>query len=323
MKIRFLWISLMVLALFAAGNLYASGGPSGAAKGKGRIKGTIKDEQGKPIGGVTVRFSSDKIGTSFDVTSDDKGVWVVNGISAANWNVDFIKEGYDDKKLFTQISELGYNKPMEITMHASAQAPPAAAGGGGGNQAKATPGLDLVREGNTLKDNKDYPGAIAKYEAALQANPNLFMVYGDIGESYEANKQPDKAIEAYKKVLEKDPANAQAKVDIARLLLQQKNIEEAKKTLADVDWSKVTDASELYNLGVDFYNLKETQDAIKYWEQAVSVDPKMSEAFLQIGLAYYAAGNSAKAKENLQKCIALDPNSDSAKQAQELLATIK
>ena len=177
-------------------------------------------------------------------------------------------------------------------------------------------------EGNKLKAAKDYAGAISKYEAALATNPALVEVYGDIARTYAEQGKNDEAVAAYKKFIEAKP-QPEAKLELAALLLQQKNVDEAKTVLTGVDLSTITNPYVLYNLGVGFYNSQQPDEAIKYWEKATTLDPKMTDAWLQLGFAYYSTGNKDKAKEALQKVIQLEPGSDNAKSAQEFIDSMQ
>lgn len=313
MKIRLWLLLLVIISIGFSLNVLAQ---TGAAKGKGRVTGKITDTSGKPIADVTVRFASERLQTEFEVKSKDNGSFTVTGMAGGNWNVDFVKEGYKARKISTQVSELSYNHPIEMQMEkavaAAAEAPPK----------QKAPGLDLVEEGNKLKAAKDYAGAIAKYEAALAANPALAEVYGDIARAYAEQGKTDEAIAAYKKFIAAKP-DQEAKLELASLLLQQKNIEEAKSVLSGSDVATITNPYALYNLGVGFYNAQQADEAIKYWEKAVTLDPKMSDAWLQLGFAYYATGNKDKAKEALQKVIQLEPGSDNAKSAQEFIDSMQ
>ncbi|HSE42517.1 MAG TPA: tetratricopeptide repeat protein [Acidobacteriota bacterium] len=313
MKIRSaLLILLAVLIGFASITL----AQTGAAKGKGRIRGSIKDASGAPLPDVTIRFVSERRQTNFEVKAKGDGTFAVAGMAGGAWNVDFIKEGYKDRRISIQVSELSYNAPIDVQMEkavAAAQAAPK----------EKAPGLDLVEQGNALRASKDYAGAIAKYEAALTTNPALAEVHGDIARIYSEQGKYPEAIEAYKKFISAKPDNQEAKLELAAIYLQQKNIDEAKALLGGTSLDSITNPYTLYNLGVGFYNAGQTDEAIRYWEKAVSLDPKLTDAWLQLGFAYYAAGNIAKAKEALQKVIELEPGSDNAKSAQEFLASMQ
>jgi tetratricopeptide (TPR) repeat protein len=312
MKIRLALLIVLIISIGFGFNLMAQ---SGAAKGKGRVTGKITDTNGKPIGDVTVKFMSERLQTQFEVKSKDNGSFTVTGMAGGNWNVDFVKEGYKPRKISTQVSELSFNHPIELQMEAAAPQQEA-------QQKAKTPGLDMVEEGNKLKEAKDYAGAISKYEAALQTNPALVEVYGDIARAYSEEGKTDEAVAAYKKFIEAKP-DPEAKMELASLLLQAKNVDEAKNVLNGVDLSTITNPYVLYNLGVGFYNGQQPAEAIKYWEKSVSLDQKMTDAWLQLGFAYYSTGDKAKAKEALQKVITLEPGSDNAKQAQDFIDSMQ
>ena len=71
MKIRIPLLILLLIAIGFSFNIFAQ---SGAAKGKGRIRGTITDASGKPIADVTIRFVSERRQTSFEVKGKSDGV---------------------------------------------------------------------------------------------------------------------------------------------------------------------------------------------------------------------------------------------------------
>lgn len=324
MKGRFVLILFLLFSVLAFNFLEAQ---TGAAKGKGRVKGKITDAQGKPLAGATVRFASSSLETAFDVKANEKGEWVVNGIAGGAWDLDFMKEGYETKKISAQIQTLGYNKPIEIALQQAAGKAPASVAtsstpGTPGTTA-ADPAKLLIQQGTMLADEKKYAEAIAKYEEAIKINPAMHLLHGEIGNLYVQMGEPDKAIESYKKLLEKDPANQGARLSIVTVLLEKNNIEEAKKMLEGLDLNTITNPSTLYEIGVRFYNAKDTKEAMKYWEKAIAMDPKLIDAYVQLGAAYVSTGDNEKAKQMLKKAIEIDPNSDGAKMAQEMLASLQ
>ncbi len=313
MKIRTPLLILLLIAIGYSSIIFAQ---SGAAKGKGRIRGTITDASGAPIPDATIRFVSEKRQTSFEVKGKSDGTFTVAGIAGGAWNVDFIKEGFKERKISIQVSELSYNQPIDVKMEKAVAAQAAA-------PKEKAPGIELVEAGNALRAQKDYAGAIAKYEAALAANPALAEVHGDIARIYSEQGKYDEALASYKKFVDVKPDNQEVKLEMAAILLQQKKVDEAKALLGAANLESITNPYTLYNLGVGFYNSQQAEEAIRYWEKAVSLDPKMTDAWLQLGFAYYSVSNTAKAKEALQKVIELEPGSDNAKSAQEFLASMQ
>jgi Tfp pilus assembly protein PilF len=319
MKIRIFLSIVMIASLFVAVQTIAQ---TGAAKGKGRIRGEVGDEQNHPIEGVTVKFSSDRLETSFEIKTNAKGEWVVNGITGGTWNIDFIKEGYETKSISYPIQQMGYNKPVVLQLKKLEMAPPGAAPSGG-KEAEADPSRQLIMEGSELADKKDYAGAIAKYEQAMQLKPELYALNGEIGNLYMQMGDKNKALDSYDKFLEKEPDNTDARLAAVGILFDKKDIDGAKKMLAPMDLNKVSNPNALYNVGVGFYNAQDTNEAVKYWEKCVELDPKMTDAYFQLGTAYLSLKNNAKSEEMFKKVIELDPDSENAKLAKDMLDTMQ
>jgi tetratricopeptide (TPR) repeat protein len=321
MKGRSIFILFLLFSVLAWSSLDAQ---TGAAKGKGRVRGKVTDSQGKGIPEATVRFASSELETSFEIKTDEKGEWVVNGIAGGSWDLDFAKPGFETRRITVGIQTLSYNKPIEVSLQPAARkAPSTAVTSTPSATAAASPAKALVQEGTALADQKKYAEAIAKYEEAIRLDPSMYLLYGEIGNFHLQMEQPDKAIEAYKKVLDKEPANQSARLATVTALLNQKNIAEAKKVLEGLDLNTITNPNTLYEIGVRFYNAQETKEAIRYWEKAIAMDPKLGDAYVQLGAAYVSVGDNAKAKEMLQKAIELDPASDNAKMAKEMLDSMQ
>jgi Flp pilus assembly protein TadD len=305
-----------------------------AWRGHGRVTGTVTDSSGAPIEGVTIKFSSSELASSTEVKSDKKGSFVMSGIRGGSWNVDFTKDGYQPVGISTSISEAGYNKPIKMTLEKGAAAPPAAAAPSGGSSSGSKekqkgPDLSAAIAAQALMDQKDYKGAIAKFQEALTTNPNLYQIYGDIGVAYTQLGDYDNAIKSYETFIEKEKAagatapNPKPRIDLANIYLQKKDLEAAKKYLAQVDESQITDPSTFYNIGVSYYNSKDYDSAIKYFQKSVTVDPKFPDGYLQLGYSYMSKRDNAKAIESFKKVIEVAPNTDSAKEADEAIKGIQ
>ena len=309
MRNRFEVFLILLIVVFA---FSLAGAQSGAARGKGRIKGNLTDPSGKPLEGATVHFSAPSLGASFDLKTDANGDWAAGGIAGGQWNVDLRKEGYVTKKISVAVYEFKHNDDVKLALQPMVVQP----------SQKEIPGADLLKEAIRLKESQDYPGALAKYQEALTANPSLTDVYLDMGNIYTNQKDYDMAMEAYGKFMEKDTTNSVVHVYIANVWLQKGKPDEAQKVLSGVNLDTVTDSDALFNLGASFYNSGNVEQAIRYWEKASQLNPQSSDMHLQLGLAYYSAKQMDRAKAELQKVMELDPGSENAKSAKELLDTM-
>jgi tetratricopeptide (TPR) repeat protein len=95
----------------------------------------------------------------------------------------------------------------------------------------------------------------------------------------------EKAIENYKMYLEKNPKDADARVD----------------------------------MGICFYDLGDYTSAINEMETALKYQPNHQIACLNLGIVNLTAQNIEASKEWFKKAVAIDPNSEAGKRAQELL----
>ncbi len=317
-RFLYLWITILV---FCAGVPLAG---AQAWRGHGRVTGKVTDTKKNPIDGVIVKFNSSKIAASTEVKTNKNGEWTINGIHGGDWDVDFVKEGYQTKAISANLFEASYNPPIEVQMEPAQVASTAVEGSGGGG-----PKLAKASEGRTLMEQMDYDGAIAKFQEALVENPAVYQIYGDIASAYRQKGDTEKAIENYKLFMEKETAagvttpNQHVRIDLASLYLEKRDLAGAEKYLSMVDESAITDPSIFYNLGVSYYTAQNLDKAISYFEKSVQLDPKYVDGYYQLGLVYMAKNNNAKAVENFKKVIEIDPNSDAAKEVQEFIDVLK
>lgn len=316
MKKTFIFCAVLILVVGLSFS-YAQ-----AWRGKGRMSGTVKDVNGNPLEGVVVKFDSAKLQSGTQLTTDKKGAWLMAGIQGGEWSVSFIKEGYKTETRDWNVSSYEYNKPQEIVLQSASGGSVAV-----GSQPKTPVGPDVteVLDGRTLLEQKDYAGAIGKFQDGLAKNPTMYQIYGDIAKAqYEAG-QPDDAIKSYEMYLQKDKEagnvmpNQQVLLAIVGIYMDKKDMVNAKKYMEGVDESVITDPTIFYNLGVSSTNAGDIDGAIKFFEKSVGVDPKFTDGYYQLAISYVGKANNAKAIENFKKVIELDPTSDAAKDAQDFI----
>lgn len=82
---------------------------------------------------------------------------------------------------------------------------------------------------------------------------------------------------------------------------------------------KPDDADVLVDMGVCYFELKDYTNAISAMEKGISLNPKHQIGHFNLGVVNISSGNKEKAIEYWKKCIELDPNSNIAQRAKELL----
>ena len=126
---------------------------------------------------------------------------------------------------------------------------------------------------------------ITDLENKIKANPDDMESTLHLAHLQQDSRLFEKAINNYKKYLEKNPANADARVDMA----------------------------------ICFYNLGDNSTAINEMESALKYQPKHQIACLNLGIVNLTAQNIEESKEWFRKTIELNPESEAGKRAQELL----
>lgn len=292
-----------------------------AWRGKGRIAGVVKDASGNPLEGVVVKFESAKLESGTELKTDKKGNWLMAGIHGGSWSLTFEKQGFQTKQMDWQIMEFEYNKPMDVVLEPAVAASTAS----GGGAKPAGPDLSVAEAGEALLAQKDYQGALAKFQESLAANPTVYQIYGDIAAAQYESGNLDEAIKSYQMYLQKEKESGVLMPDqkvmlaIVAVYMDKKDMVNAKKYMEGVDETSITDPTIFYNLGVSSTNAGDIDTAIKYFDKSVQVDPKFVDGWYQLAISYVGKANNPKAVECFKKVIEIDPTSDSAKEAQDFI----
>lgn len=280
-------------------------------KGKGRLLGTVADEQGNPVEGVTVKLFSERANDGFEITTDADGRWTASWIRGGPWKIDFIKVGYMPEVAQTEVNEFGKNPEINIIM-------------------KKAEGLLLtdelkaaLNEGNNLFTQGLYEEAIQKYQTILEEYPDAYIINMNIGNSFFVMEKYEEAEAAYMKVLEQDPENNDAKLAVGNCYQNRGNNEKALEWYNQIEFEEIKDPTVLYNIGTNFYNLAKFEDALKYYQKSVELKENFDDGLYQLGLTYL---NLTKYKESItvfEKYLEIDSESGRAEQVRAFIEFLK
>ena len=122
-------------------------------------------------------------------------------------------------------------------------------------------------------------------EAKIKQNPEDYKSLLELAHLKNDSGLFEAAIQNYKTYLDKNPKDADARVD----------------------------------MGVCYFNLRDYPNAIKEMETALTYVPNHQIAHLNLGVVNLSAGNIEKSKEWLKKAYDLNPTSEVGKKAEQLL----
>ncbi len=276
----------------------------------GRLAGTVVDDTGAPIEGVTVKAVRGESNGGPTVKTNKKGEFVLAGINGGNWNLDFDKPGYEPAKKSASFQEHDRNPPMAVTMKKAAVDPNV--------QIRA----DLEKAADLVKQQR-FADARAIYQSILAAHPDAYQVEPYIARTYYAEHQLDPAIEHLRAALARDPNNVEVKLLLANVLTEKGSGDEARQLLASIEESKITDPSTFVNVGIGLINQKKPEEALPWFEKAIAKFPEAPDAYYYRGITELQLGRNDQAKADLTKFVAMAPNAPEAKTAKGILETLK
>jgi tetratricopeptide (TPR) repeat protein len=301
-------LSLSLMSLLVAGNMFAVG--------QARMTGKIIDATTKePIANATVKLEA----------VEGKTVKQEQKVKADGSYTVFLLDGTIKYKFtFSAPGYVPYEETMKLKLGETnvrdfpliKEGTPAAAAEGGG---KADPAVEAYNAGALLSNSGDVNGAIAKFEEALAAKPDLTAGWMALAKVSVKAKQYDKAITAAKKALEIDDSD----VDMWTVLYNAYTAKGDKANAAIAEKKMPANATSLFNNAARLINEGKDAEAETSLKQAVAADEKFGKAWYELGMVYVRTGKNAEAKEAFNKYLEIEPSGKDAGTAKEMLSYLK
>jgi tetratricopeptide (TPR) repeat protein len=132
------------------------------------------------------------------------------------------------------------------------------------------------------------------------------------GMAFEENGEMERALEAYRKVLNVDPGQSELASRVAGLLIQQDDFPQAIDVLKDAIKANPNNAEPYQQLAFIYTRyLKRTDQAIDYANRAIALNPGDVEGYQRLVEIELAAGQERRALEALDRALKVhssDPN---------------
>jgi tetratricopeptide (TPR) repeat protein len=183
----------------------------------------------------------------------------------------------------------------------------------------ADPAVDAYNAGAQLANAGDVDGAMAKFQEAVAAKPDLLAGWMALSKMALRAKQYPKAIDAAKKVLDVDADDT----DMWTVLYQAYTATGDKANAAIAEKKMPANAGSLFNEAARLINQGKDSEAEGVLKQAIAIDEKMGVAWYELGMVYARMGKNADAREALNKYLEIDPTGKDAATAKEMLTYIK
>jgi tetratricopeptide (TPR) repeat protein len=318
----------MLLIAFLAASLPAA---AQSWAGQGRVQGEVRDEKGKPLEGVkiTLRMGTDRVDPAKEgpkqVTTNKNGKWSLLGLAGGAWGILLEKEGYMPSEGQIKVDEHSVTVPQPILV--TLKVPPKEVQQAAKEPSKNALAKAALEAGNASLEAKKFAEARAQYEKALGLlevdDPALKVsIQRTIAKTYYEENQPDRAIDALKKILDITPNDPDTLQLLVNLLVAQNKEDEAKVYMAKLPQGAKIDPTARLNIGIKAYNEKKLEEALKQFDQVVQENPSLADAYYFRGLVNLNLNKTAEAKADFQKLLDLDPKNQYANDAREFLKSL-
>ena len=184
---------------------------------------------------------------------------------------------------------------------------------------KVDPAVAAYNAGAELANAGKDAEAIAKFEEAVAAKPELTAGWQALAKISLRTKSYAKAIEAANKAIGFDPDE----MDMYGVLYEAYTATGDKVKAAEAKKKLPANAPSLFNDAAKAINAGKDSDAEPLLKQAIVADDKFAQAYYELGMLYVRAGKNSDAKSNLEKYLELDPSGKDAATAKEMLKYVK
>jgi tetratricopeptide (TPR) repeat protein len=311
---------LVVTLLFvAAGLSFAQQG-----RGRGRIRGSVSDESGTPLVGVKIMAESVDYGTKFESRSNKKGSWAIGGMGSGLFIITTEFEGYEPFMGEIEVSQFARNNPpLDIFLKSTKE----------GMTSESGIDAALLDEGNQLYNEKKYEEALTKYHDFLEANPNLYQVYINVGNCFREMGDLDAAIKAFQVVLAKtteekgsfegDQDAARALAGLGEIYIKKNDMEKAMGYLQQAFETFPNDEKMSFTIAEILFTLGKASEAIVFYDKAIAIKSDWDAPYRQRGYAYLNLADYKMAVESFRKFLELAPNHPQAPTISNMLPQLE
>lgn len=318
MKIRFI-LTVIIISVF----IIQLAGQEGM--GKGRISGTVTDENGAPLEGALVIAQSLRRQTKLEGRSDRKGRFAIAGLGAGSWRVTAAQDGYESSSLEMNIRQLAGNTPISFTLKKVR---------GAAAVSSNKEALAMLDQGNALLARENYDQALRIFEEFMSQYPEIYQVHLNIGTCHLRKGNLDRAEAEFALVLDKTlevhgdlkkdtDVSLRATTGLGEVSLRRGDFDAAQKYFTQALDISPQDQTAAYNVGELLFSNQKIDEAIRYFELAIQIKKDWPKPYLKLGYVYLNKGDFAKSLENFGTFIKLDPENPEVAQVKNIIETIQ
>jgi pentatricopeptide repeat protein len=174
----------------------------------------------------------------------------------------------------------------------------------------------------------DYQGklddSVKYYKEAIARDPNYSEAYNALGAAYSKQQKWADALKYFKKALENKlyPTPHVPYLNIGRIYMAQKNYDKAVDAYREAKRYATQDFI-IYELGTALFEAGRTKEAISEFQEGVGIAPQNANLRYSLALALLKDGNKKAALADFKKAAELAPGSEIAQKAKDYIKTLR
>jgi Tfp pilus assembly protein PilF len=181
---------------------------------------------------------------------------------------------------------------------------------GGKSAALASDVLNHFNSGVTFYNQREFSKAIQAYQKVIELDPAYVEAYNNLGIIYQMTGDVDRAFGAYQKATEINPRYEKGYNNLGILLLLKGRDEEALEAFRKALAINPNSIETHINLGTLFKKKGQWDEAIESYQKALAIDPLHRETHYNMALLYEQMENLELAISHYQQFIRLSSRSD-------------
>ncbi len=181
--------------------------------------------------------------------------------------------------------------------------------------ASVSPALAMIDEGNALQDQGRIPEAMARYDAAIEIDPQCARAHLNRGNILLGATKFDEARSSYQFAIDCDPRYAAAHFNMGNLNYKIGEFELALRNYQEAVDIRPDFADAWVAMANAFDNLGRTAEAVERYQRALIIIPDYPEVHFNLGSLAMAQGHHAMAVESLLRAFEIKPEFSEARRA--------
>ena len=274
------------------------------------ITGTVTDEAGAPLEGVSLRLKDLERGTETIFQSDKSGRFYRRGLKAIEYEFVVEKAGYQPIRNKLKLSA-GMDKRFTFKLVKA-----------------APPGAEEFAKGIAAFNAGDNQAAVASFEEAVRKAPDAPEVHVNLALAYLRVKRPDDAIAELEKASAMAPNQPKFLFQLGGAYVDAKQYPKAitafetglklKPELTDPLAFEAT-----ITLGAVYFAAGKVDESVARFTSALAARPDSSAAKLGLGKCAASKGDTDQALQYFQQVIATAPGTADATEAEAFVKALK